>query len=351
MIKKLKLSCSIISFKALWSVIWIRVRLVFFFRYFYFEVWESKRKLSIQGPEEEDNEEDTNSPKKLFKPLNQQTRLAANSQLLSPDCLPHPQVRMTFVTTLPYEGKRERAHEDEDSKTNIVWQIVYNTKCCRRKICFRIMIRYTCGFFPTYTCVLSCSVGSLFPRIWPFSYKRAYICAQKQPIDMDYKQTMRSYKIPQNYTVGNKPLHVRWSWEVTSVWIKQLAAMAVLISSKVWLLFIAFAVMVVVGSPTMDLLESVDCLLRDCECYFPNADWNMVENLIVRLQVTMDSVCGLLDSLDQGEAGNTGRILVLESLVVQLQTLLSRWEMLAIVNCSCIVHVYLPYPRIANSFS
>ena len=130
-----------------------------------------------------------------------------------------------------------------------------------------------------------------------------------------------------------------------------MAAMAVLISSKVWLLFIAFAVMVVVGPPTMDLLESVDCLLRDCECYFPNADRNMAENLIVRLQVTMDSVCGLLDSLDQGEAGNTGRILVLESLVVQLQTLLSRWEMLAIVNCSCIVHVYLPYPRIANSFS
>ena len=65
----------------------------------------------------------------------------------------------------------------------------------------------------------------------------------------------------------------------------------------------------------------------------------------------MDSVCGLLDSLDQGEAGNTGRILVLESLVVQLQTLLSRWEMLAIVKCSYIVHVYLPYPRIANSFS
>ena len=75
--------------------------------------------------------------------------------------------------------------------------------------------------------------------------------------------------------------------------------MAVLISSKVWLLFIAFAVMVVVGSPTMDLLESVDFLLRDCECYnFPNADRNMAENLIVRLQVAIDSVCGLLDSLD-----------------------------------------------------
>ena len=41
-----------------------------------------------------------------------------------------------------------------------------------------------------------------------------------------------------------------------------MAAMAVLISSKVWVLFITFAVMVVFGSPTMDLLESVDCLLR-----------------------------------------------------------------------------------------
>ena len=128
--------------------------------------------------------------------------------------------------------------------------------------------------------------------------------------------------------------------------------MAVLISSKVWLLFIAFAVMVVVGSPTMDLLESVDFLLRDCECYnFPNADQNMAENLIVRLQGRIDSVRGLLDSVDRSKVGNTGRILVLESLVLQLQSLLSRWEMLAIINCSCIVHVYLPYPRIAKSFS
>ena len=40
-----------------------------------------------------------------------------------------------------------------------------------------------CGFvfFATYTCVLSCFVGFLFPSIWPFSYKRAYICAQKSP--------------------------------------------------------------------------------------------------------------------------------------------------------------------------
>ena len=40
-----------------------------------------------------------------------------------------------------------------------------------------------------------------------------------------------------------------------------MAAMAALISNKVWFLFIALTVMVVVASPTMDLLESVDCLL------------------------------------------------------------------------------------------
>ena len=40
--------------------------------------------------------------------------------------------------------------------------------------------------------------------------------------------------------------------------------MAALISSKVWFLFIALTEVVVVGSPTTDLLESVDCLLRDC---------------------------------------------------------------------------------------
>ena len=37
------------------------------------------------------------------------------------------------------------------------------------------------AFFVSYTCVLSCFVGFLFLSIWPFSYKRAYICAQKSP--------------------------------------------------------------------------------------------------------------------------------------------------------------------------
>ena len=43
--------------------------------------------------------------------------------------------------------------------------------------CYKMYVR----FFATYTCVLSYFVGFLFPSIWPFSYKRAYICAQKSP--------------------------------------------------------------------------------------------------------------------------------------------------------------------------
>ena len=45
------------------------------------------------------------------------------------------------------------------------------------------------------------------------------------------------------------------------------------------------------------------------------------QKTIVRLQVTIDSVRELLDSLDRGEAGNTARVLVLESLVIQILTL------------------------------
>ena len=103
-----------------------------------------------------------------------------------------------------------------------------------------------------------------------------------------------------------------------------MAAIAALISSKRCFLFVSLTVVVGFGSPTTDLLESVDCLLRDCERYFPNVNQNKTENLIVRLQVTMDSLRGLLDSLDRDEAGNTVRILVLESLVIQQRTLLSR---------------------------
>ena len=79
----------------------------------------------------------------------------------------------------------------------------------------------------TYTCVLSCFVGFLFPSIWPFSYKRAYICAQKvylyaleTSMCICGHRKVVAYDSSPNYTVSKKPLHVRWSWKVTSVWIK-----------------------------------------------------------------------------------------------------------------------------------
>ena len=68
-------------------------------------------------------------------------------------------------------------------------------------------------------------------------------------------------------------MELKSNFSLNQAW-PQPAAMAVLISSKVWFLFITLTVAVVVGSPTTDLLESVDCLLRDCVRYFKNADRN-----------------------------------------------------------------------------
>ena len=72
-----------------------------------------------------------------------------------------------------------------------------------------------------------------------------------------------------NYTVSKKPPSC--TMELKSNSESSMSAKAALISSKIWFLFIALTVVVVVGSPTTDLLESVDCLLRDCVRYFKNA--------------------------------------------------------------------------------
>ena len=64
-----------------------------------------------------------------------------------------------------------------------------------------------------------------------------------------------------------------------------MAAMPALISSKVWFLFIALTVVVVVGSLTTDLLESVDFLLRDCVRYFTNASRNNDRRIQLEISV------------------------------------------------------------------
>ena len=43
-------------------------------------------------------------------------------------------------------------------------------------------------------------------------------------------------------------------------------------------------------SPTTDLLETVMHLLNDGARFYPYADLNMAENLVVRLEVAVDSV-------------------------------------------------------------
>ena len=82
-------------------------------------------------------------------------------------------------------------------------------------------------------------------------------------------------------------------------------------------------------SPITELLETVSRLLTNCSRFYPHADLNMAENLIVRLQVAVDSVRRLIESLDRDDQANADRIPQLESLVRQLQ-LLNRWEILAI---------------------
>ena len=64
-----------------------------------------------------------------------------------------------------------------------------------------------------------------------------------------------------------------------------MATMTALISRKVWFLFIALTVVVVVGSLTTDLLESVDCLLRDCVRYFTNASRNNDRRIQLEISV------------------------------------------------------------------
>ena len=119
--------------------------------------------------------------------------------------------------------------------------------------------------------------------------------------------------------------------------------MVALISSKVWFLFIALTQELITlphssgrcWLPNNGFVEICGLSLERLWTLLPKCCLNMAENLIVRLQVTIDSVRGLLDSLDRGEPGNTARILVLESLVIQIRTLLSRWELLAIIAASC----------------
>ena len=103
--------------------------------------------------------------------------------------------------------------------------------------------------------------------------------------------------------------------------------MAAVVKSVV---FIYLRLNVCYCSPTTELLETIMCLLNDCARFYPQADLNMADGLIVRLEVAEESVQRLLDSLDRGVQVNTGRIPPLEWLGRQL-----RYLVLAVRTVSC----------------
>ena len=66
------------------------------------------------------------------------------------------------------------------------------------------------------------------------------------------------------------------------------------------LVFICFLLIVCYRSSTTELLETVMHLLNGSARFYPHGGLNMVENLIVCLEVAVDSVQLLVDLLDRG---------------------------------------------------
>ena len=60
-------------------------------------------------------------------------------------------------------------------------------------------------------------------------------------------------------------------------------------------------------SPKTELLGTVMSFLSHCSRFYSNADRYMAENLIVCLEVAVDFVHGLDDSLDRGTRANAER--------------------------------------------
>ena len=105
--------------------------------------------------------------------------------------------------------------------------------------------------------------------------------------------------------------------------------------------FVLMVLMLIAAAslPTANLLESVDCLLRDCDRYIDNADRNMAEHILS--YDWTDSILVLRDALDPGEAENTERIPLLETLGDTASDFIKQMGVAG--NCTCIVHVHLPY--------
>ena len=102
-------------------------------------------------------------------------------------------------------------------------------------ICFKIMTRYTCGFFPRILAIIPatrysaffCHVylrsfllcGVFIPKFMTIFLQTRMYVPTKKSIYMRYKQPCGRIRGTESYRQKN-PLHVQWSWKVTSVWIK-----------------------------------------------------------------------------------------------------------------------------------
>ena len=131
---------------------------------------------------------------------------------------------------------------------NLVWSA----------ICFKIMTRYTCVFLPRILAFFP-AFGGFYSQVYGQFLTNAYIYAHKKAHTYALQTSM--------WYTGSQKVVVYMRHRI-------IPSAKNSFMYKIWFLFIALTVVVVVGSPTTDLLESVDCLLRDCVRYFTNADRN-----------------------------------------------------------------------------
>ena len=143
------------------------------------------------------------------------------------------------------------------------------------------MTRYTCGFSHVY--LRSFLLGGVFySQVYDhfltnahiYAHKKAHIYALQTSMWLVYGVTesrrIRGTELYRHQKAPSCTMDLKINFSLNQAWPPWPRIFRV----KVWFLFIALTVVVVVGSPTTALLESVDCLLRDCVRYFTNTDRN-----------------------------------------------------------------------------
>ena len=136
----------------------------------------------------------------------------------------------------------------QTNKQNQQTVVVFDKSCARlaffiytrllwSAICFKIMARYTCGFFPRilaiipatrYLCVFLSRILAFYSQVYDYFLTNAHIYAHKKNpyISVTNKHVVyavaesRRIRDTELYRQQKNPPHVRWSWKVTSVWIK-----------------------------------------------------------------------------------------------------------------------------------